>query len=549
HHHLGDAAYNAGEPDEPDDAIKILEEKIAVLERLAATEKLENLRGKLKQLRVNHFMGIIRQAKATIEEINSAESHVRFANEEIFPHYQTIDRAFVDLIAIDPDNQTWHSQREANLTEMVQGRSLFADRALNKRDPDYRTALRHYQAMQEVNQSHPHIIRNLGLEVPGKIETLKAKADSDGKYKEIVQLITDGYHTEALARFDQEFVRTGNYEHRGVARWLWGLIYAKRHDGEFPPEWEAATGFETLSKHLVRVENSHIEQLKKRLEPWSQEMIWATIDQAQETLRDFETDVEGITETIDKALQYGQTEITPEIIEGREALARIETDINEQREFFRSIRTRETGNYMTKQLNKLEDIKALLKTGNPVRDIQRFLDKIEEEQGNIDQDSKLKVLEEALQRNEKIGRTINDIKLNVKQRIIYRLIDDIEERDSEIVGYKDEMTKLEDELTQALVDKGSAETELAQFRQASEAELATAHQHIAALKEQIRKHDLDKFIVPVVLLIAVLAGTAIASRLGGMVDPATLTTIGWVSVGLLVVYLGFFFWSNYRRDT
>ncbi len=295
HCRAGEAAYDTAAPENINESIHTLDRGIKLLQALKADSEYHDLREKRRLLQVRKYQSIIHDVEASIREIDTQDSKIRVSDETIFQHYLTIDEAYQALIELEPGNNEWPEQRREKLRDQSKRRCLFAIRASRRLEPDYEAALRHYKALLDIEQTkYPGIAQELDIDLNERITALQKKADHDGKYNEIQKLIADGDLLKALERLDQEFIQEGNYEHRDVIRLFWGLIYAKQHEGAFPPEWESLSGFQSLSNRLVRTERMQIQQLKDKLEPWSQSKILKTVDQGNKTLGTCEDEITSI---------------------------------------------------------------------------------------------------------------------------------------------------------------------------------------------------------------------------------------------------------------
>lgn len=442
HHHHGDKAYAWGHPENMAEAIQTLNQKIWLLDQLEAGDESLDLQEKLKQLQVRQSESIIQTSQAAIEEINSKGSQIRFSSDDIFQHYQAIDAAYQVLSEVDSENEQWQEDRTKNLMEVAQSRCVFASRALGKLEPDYETALKHYKAVLDIEQtSYPGLVAELGLDLDEKISSIEVKANYDGKYHQVIKLIDDGAYLKALDRLDQEFIQTGNYEHREAAKWLWGLVYAKHHDGTLPPEWMSLSGFEFLSKRLVQVERRQVRALKDRIEPWSQGKILKMIDHENKLLGDYEEQIRDIEDLLEKAVIHAVAE-TPYIELCRGELSGIRTQIQTQRDVFFQLDVTDTAQQVEAWLQKIEDIEALLQTGNPIEDIPKFLNQIDEEQQLIESDSMFERLRHLVTANLEIGQSIDQIKRRIRRQLVRTLIDDIGQRDEALTQTRSELKEV-----------------------------------------------------------------------------------------------------------
>jgi serine/threonine protein kinase len=542
HHYEGDRAYAGGNPENIDDATNLLGEKIQVLAALKADSESEDLWDKLRLLQVKKYENIVNLAQATIDEIAARDSQVRFGNEDIFQHYLTIDEAYQSLIELEPENKQWQEDRRKKLKEWAEGRYMFAIWALEKPEPDYEAGLRHYKALLDIEQAkYPGVAQELNLNLDERIVELQAKVDYDGKYNEILRLIDSQDYLRALEHLDREFIQAGNYEHRDVARWLWGLVYAKRHEGNFPPEWESLSGFDALSKRLVRVERAWIQQLKDRLEPWSQSGILETIGNEARVLGDFEEQVTGIESVLNEAVARGVAEI-PEIDVSRDELTGVRAQIQKQRSAFFDIDVKETAQKVDAWLQKIEEIEALLQTGNPVKDIPEFLNRSDEEKQAIEKDPMFETLQVLESTSAEIEQTIGQIELQIRGRLCTALIDDVGQKDEELVRLRTELATLQEELAKAQEGAAISQADLAQLRE----EIAVLQQRESLLEQQLekpnREHEINRYVIPISLALAVIAGGIVAPQIRALPG---LSTVKWIALALLIAYFAYYVWVYY----
>ncbi len=448
HHHEGVLAYAGGDPEELNEAITVLKQKIQALADLNANNEGKELQDKLVQLQVIRYQKIIREAEQSIEEIGSKSSTIRFSTEEIFQHYQVIDEAYRALLEFKPENEQWHQERRKRLQACAQSRFVFARRALAKLDPDYEGALRHYEAVLEIEQKkYPGLVELLNLDLTDKIDELRKKVNYDGKYNEIMDLIHSQNYQAALERLDREFIQTGNYGHRDVARWVWGLVFADQHEGNFPPEWESLTGFESLSRYLVQMERARIQQLRAKVEPWSHPEILKTIDHENKILGDFEELLKDVETILDETAACSQAEI-PDLKEYHQELERIEAQIQAQRRVFFRLDVNETAQTFEAWLQKIEEIEALLQTGDPVKDIPQFLTRIDAEQQVIENDATFGGLQALLSTNTAIGQKIDELRLRVPEQLVRLLIRESGQKEAELARARLESSTNRDKLTE-----------------------------------------------------------------------------------------------------
>jgi RIO-like serine/threonine protein kinase len=535
YHHEANLAFAGGHPEHADTAIEILGQKIQELKALAAGSEIEDLQGKLKQLQITKYEHLAQAAQAAIGEINTKDTHSRFLHDDIFQHYATLDEAYQALSELEPENESWPDTRRKKLREVVESRCVFAARALAKLEPDYEAALRHYKAALELDRTkYPGVIQNLHFNLEERIAELQLKVDYDGKYNDIRKLIEGKEYLKALERLDQEFIRAGNYEHREAAKWLWGLVYAKQHEWMFPPEWESLSGFELLSKRLTGIEKGQMQLLRNKLEPWSQTRILETIDRENKRLREYEEQVKRIETSVNEAIAHGVAE-TRDVEICRNELAGVRTQIQRQHEAFYQIEVNDTVQKIEALLQRIEDIEALLQTGNPLKDIPEFITRIDEVQQAIEAEEILKQLQALISSNAEIERTLNQLKLNIRGRLIGILIGDVGHRDEELIAVRQEAGKVKEELVQVQTQATKTQEKLAGLPQ-----------QVEILKQQLksvdRQHEINRYLIPISLVLALIAGGIIASHTKIL---SGLPALSWVALGLLIVYFAYYAWVYY----
>ena len=105
------------------------------------------------------------------------------------------------------------------------------------------------------------------------LEKAQQAAIDDKHYKEIRTLIDREAYDQALEQLDQRFIREGNYVFRDVTRLLWGLVFAKEHKGQFPPDWHEAADLRT--RPLTDIESPLVEPITS---PPSNLVKWHTLN-------------------------------------------------------------------------------------------------------------------------------------------------------------------------------------------------------------------------------------------------------------------------------
>jgi len=540
HQRQAEIAYASESPDNIDEAIQILNQQIESLETLNAQSESEALRAKAKRLQIQKYQTIIDETQTAIDKINAGGTHARLEKEDmLFHHYLRLDDAYQNLLKLEPDHQEWQEHRHKKLKEWLEIQHLFAIRAVGKLDPDYEAALRHYKTILDIEQTRwPGIAQELNIDLYQKIPELEQKADHDGKYREILTLMESGELLKALERLDKDFISERNYEHRDVARLLWGLVYAKKYQGRFPPEWENLSGFDFLNKRLVELEKERISHLEARLEPWSQTKILKTIDEGAKQLGNFEEQVKSVETLLDEAIAHGVTE-KYEIERCRQDLAEIKQQIQEQRNLFFQMQVNEIAQKVEAWLLKTHDLRELLdKSTSSMKDISTFMSQSDEEQQAIEQDPMFDMLQALTAANGQISRTIDRARLQIKARLVRILFHEINQRDEALAKLK----KAED----------NARTELNRIRKRSstnQMEVTTLQKKAELLENHLQKfnrqYEVNRYVIPFALLAAGVTGGVIISRFPNL---SQLTAISWIAFILLIVYFCYYCWIYYISE-
>ncbi|MCB0214145.1 MAG: protein kinase, partial [Anaerolineae bacterium] len=198
-------------------------------------------------------------------EIDRLQASSVSNRDDIFQPYLMIDQAYRSLIVLEPDQQIWLVHRKSNLKAQAMLRVKLANEALQKADPDHTTALKHYHAIRDIEKADfPELSQDMGLDLKKTITDLRRIVDYTGKYNQFLEYIEIQDYQTALDYLKQEFIKTGNYEYRDVARWLWGLLYVTK-EGELPKEWNILPAFRPMSDRLVQLKQDQIDRLKEQL--------------------------------------------------------------------------------------------------------------------------------------------------------------------------------------------------------------------------------------------------------------------------------------------
>ena len=277
HYSTATQAYTANDQS-PTETIDILERQIEALEALEAFDESQDLQDKLQALRAQDHLnsGIEAFADGNPEDIEKAtaimereiralqalnagrecqELYSRLSVLHIKQHYNTGVEAFATSDLDNISQVIVILERQIKALETLEAHSESQDlqdklRALQVKD-HYNTGILAYADGTPENISEAikvledeiEALQALNAErewqgLREKLKLLQVKKERSRKYNEIQDLVAHGNYPEALSRLDKDFLRTGDYEYRDVARLLWGLAYAKQHEGQFPPEWE-----------------------------------------------------------------------------------------------------------------------------------------------------------------------------------------------------------------------------------------------------------------------------------------------------------------------
>ncbi|MCB0178488.1 MAG: AAA-like domain-containing protein, partial [Anaerolineae bacterium] len=232
---LSRMAENAWEQQHYDEAVTHYQ---TIRRTLAGYPENTDFSQQMEQLAVGRLIDYEQQKIATAQaEIDQPQSSGGSNRDDIFQPYLTIDQAYRNLAKLEPDRQTWPDNRKSNLKEQAVLRVKLANEALQKAEPDHTTALKHYHAIRDIEKTdYPELSQELGLDLKQTITDLRLIVDYTGKYHQFLEYIEIQDYQTALDYLKQEFIKTGNYEYRDVARWLWGLFHVTK-EGEFPKEW------------------------------------------------------------------------------------------------------------------------------------------------------------------------------------------------------------------------------------------------------------------------------------------------------------------------
>lgn len=394
-------------------------------------------------------------AQAEIDRLQTSE----VSNQEnIFQPYLTIDQAYRNLTRLEPDQQAWLINRKNSLKKQAELRIELAKEILDKTEPDHATALKHYHAIREIEKTdYPDLSRELEIDLKQTITDLRLIVDYTGKYNQLQEYIQLQDYQTALDHLEQEFMKTGNYEYRDVARWLWGLLHVSK-EGEFPQDWNILPVFRPMSERLVQLKQEQVEQLKNSLEPWDSVHITETVEAKKQKLDIFEAEVvESIGNLLEQAVKNGVA-AQSEIELCHRELSEIRGEVQQQRATYLTLNEQEIAELVDNWLYKIQEAEAILDKGDLVKDIPDYLRRIEAEQQTVKSDPTFEWLQGLQATDLKIEEAILQMKLRIKRRLIGILIDDIGRRDDALVNIKKEAEDTATQLKQKAADLTTALT-------------------------------------------------------------------------------------------
>ncbi len=425
----GDKAYAQGNPADLDEAIRILDKQIQCLDKLKADSK--RLWYKKQALQVKKYKDKIEAEEKAIAEIYTESGDTHFGSEDVIQHYRNMDECYQNLIDLVESERKfeWEESRREKLKEQAESRVTFALKAAAEPEPDYETAIRHYEAIRDIEESHryPNLSEELNLNLTEKIADLEKKADYYNKYSEIQVLINQGKYSEALRQLTADFIDKGNYEYRNVADLLSLLVQAKKNDWQLPAESAGESGVKTLSVGLVRAARARVELLKITLEPWSN--LSEIIAEQHNLLVTCEKEIEAVEARLSEAK-------APEKIPGIEGyhdeLARVREEIEAWHTRLQQIEVDAALQKIETWLQKLDEIEVNLKEYYRFEEIQKFFSRSDAELTAIEEDPLFVALQALTPTSLALRRTIHKI----QAQLISVLAQDINQR-------KEELTKVQ----------------------------------------------------------------------------------------------------------
>jgi sterol desaturase/sphingolipid hydroxylase (fatty acid hydroxylase superfamily) len=112
------------------------------------------------------------------------------------------------------------------------------------------------------------------------------------------------------------------------------------------------------------------------------------------------------------------------------------------------------------------------------------------------------------------------MKLRIKRRLVRILVEDVGSRDEKLARMDREANQLREELSQAEEEAAKARVDL----------------------NKVRHHELNRYFIPVSLLVALITGGMIAAQVQSLPGLATLR---WVALAFLIAYFAYYVWVYY----
>jgi hypothetical protein len=410
-------------------AIGRLQRKLVQLESLRAERAGLALGEVLRDLKIRQQIDTIEQNKEAIQQLLDVETTPDFKSEVVFGHYQKLDDAYQTLIEIEPDNETWREARLKARSEQADTRHTFAQQTAAT---DYETAIRHYRGILTLEETkYPPIY------LEQRIASLEKLADHDGKYENIRQLMVQGLYLKALERIERDFIHEGNYDYQDVARLFWELVYARQHDGRFPPE----RAFPQISKRFLGLQLSRVQALKRKLEPWLN--LSGQLAAEENQLKAHEEGVECIEILLQEMIPanadltaetYELEKINLHLASSQDLLAKIaqEVEARQIQDWHEQI------DYLTAELQQEE---LLLEKPDFLADSDKTLLKIE-------QSSLLESLQLIELTNRDLTQKITQINSRLQAQQLARLMDQLDQLETSRAGMQVSLTTAEEQITQ-----------------------------------------------------------------------------------------------------
>ncbi len=227
HYITGIEAFAEGSPNDVSNAAVILEREIQALQALNAGRECQELYSKLSVLQIKEHYNKGLEAFATSDRDNSAQT-VEVLKQEIEA-----------LENLESDSELQDLQDKLVVLQVKDhykaGIVAYADGNPENLAEAISTLEFEIQSLQTLEATHE--CQGLGK----KLRSLQLKRDKDKTYSKIQDMVSREEYSEALILLDKEFIQAGNYEYQDVTRLLWGLVHAKKHNGQLPLGWKLPT--------------------------------------------------------------------------------------------------------------------------------------------------------------------------------------------------------------------------------------------------------------------------------------------------------------------
>ena len=426
-------------------AISRLQTKILQLENLGADQAGLNLSEILRDLRIQQQIDTIEYQQEAIRQLLDVESLPDFKSEVVFNHYQKLDDAYQTLIEIEPDNVAWPEARLKARSEQADTRHTFAQQTAAT---DYEIAIRHYRGILSLEETkYPPIY------LEQRIASLEKLADHDGKYEHIRQLMEQGFLPKALERLEHDFIHEGNYDYQDVARLFWELVYARQHDGRFPPE----RAFPQISKRFLGLQLSRVQALKRKLEPWLDLSVQITAEEKQ--LNDHKTEIDQM-ETFLQSMSRSDMDVTSEAYE----LEKIKLHLTSSRDLLAGIIQNADSRQLEDWHTQIDQLMAELQQDDLLLKEPDFLADSDKRLLKIEQNSLLEDLQLFELTNRDLNQKIMQLNSRLQDYELGRLVDQCRQLEMSRAGDQASLASAEGQISQLQAEIGKINQERANLQ-------------------------------------------------------------------------------------
>lgn len=558
---LGNELFAEGRPQNILDITNNLEAIIKKLETFKADQPLGDLSEELKTLQINFYKGIVQGQEAHIAEINTLDTQLRLGNEGILKHYGILNEAYQWLIELEVEGQ-WGEKQKQILQDKARFHHLFAQRSEEKRMLDYKNALHHYEAINQIMINYRHLSLEMEFDLVEKIKELKIKVNDDRNYREIRNLIAHKNYEEALQRLDQDFLRQGKYYHRDVSQILGYLSYATKHKKTHLIEWDGGLGtLEAISERLIPAQYARIEQIKVMLKPWTN--FSSIIDDEHQTLSVRKEE----KNKIETSLNQIETLVSnSDIDEYQQKIAEIAAYLEDWQAQLQEIQTNITPKMFAIWLETLETIEAdLQKENQHIQGLRDILDVSDVKLEAIEDDPMFAKLQGLAHTRLEVTRSIERIYVQLQTQVIDVLIQGIQKNEAALITAQNEaqekQNKLKDALTNLENDFTATQTQLTttqHFLETTKNELGDTKSQLASIQENLEtsKNELSRIkidykdqrqrlklhtgLAMALVIVAIVYGVG----LGLFLVDGIVSLLGLAVISIVVVLAGWYIWSQ-----